>query len=409
MAAGCGRVGWSNNRAVPVRRVDLNDYSLDLAAAADEAAGELAAGRLIVLPTETVYGIAAKPNEAAAAEAINGLRGDRAASPLTPLTPHLASAEELPQFVGNPGPLARRLTSKLWPGPVAIVFTVADAEKQRAAAERLGVEASVLYAADGRITLRCPDDSFAEAVLARAGQPAVLTRLGLPTGSQATRPPTDADLADLPVSAVYDGGPTRYARPSTVVRIEPDGESWSVVREGIYDRRILERLLRKTLLFVCSGNTCRSPMAMAIGRDVLARRLGTTPDNLGEKGYEVASAGSYAMPGMRATGAAVDAVADLGGGLASHRSSPLDVAGIHRADLIVTMGQSHREAVLAMVPSAAKKTVMLDPDGDVEDPIGSSAAHYRQLADRMRGLVEARVPTGFTNDNGRGDEQPMSP
>ena len=82
--------------------------------------------------------------------------------------------------------------------------------------------------------------------------------------------PAIYELQDVPagllspeseIAAALDGGPTRHRKPSTVVRI--DGNAYSVVRAGVIDGRIFDRLADFTILFICSGNTCRSPMAAA--------------------------------------------------------------------------------------------------------------------------------------------------
>jgi len=76
-----------------------------------------------------------------------------------------------------------------------------------------------------------------------------------------------AELGDK-VDLIFDAGPTDYSKPSTILRVGQD--RYTIVRSGIYDERIIDRMLRTTLLFVCSGNTCRSPMAEAIARHLLA-------------------------------------------------------------------------------------------------------------------------------------------
>jgi len=242
---------------------------------------------------------------------------------------------------------------------------------------------------DGKITLRYPDHRVASDVILRAGGPVVLTLPGM-LGPQ---PPLSVDQLNdgiiEQVDLVIDAGPSRYSKPSTIVHVKTNG--YEIVREGVYDARIIERLLRTTILFVCSGNTCRSPMAEAIAKAVISKKLHVPTDDLEKKGISVMSAGSFAMPGARATPQAVDAVQPLGGDLSRHRSRPLTVELIHQADRIYTMGRSHLQAVTALVPSASEKVAPLDPDGDIDDPIGGDVSLYTQVAGHLQKLIERRM------------------
>jgi protein-tyrosine phosphatase len=166
---------------------------------------------------------------------------------------------------------------------------------------------------------------------------------------------------------------------------------YEIVRAGVYDERIIDRMLKTTILFVCSGNTCRSPMAEAIARQYLAEKFKVPADDLERTGYQVVSAGSYAMPGAKATPQAVDAVKNMGIDLSKHRSRALSVELIHQADVIYTMGAGHARAVAAMVPSATTKLNMLDPEKDIEDPIGGDLSLYAEVADQIKALVERRL------------------
>jgi protein-tyrosine phosphatase len=359
-----------------VQILGSTDYALET----QRAAELLSAGKMVVLPTETVYGVAGLLTHSDARNALTQLRGQANAKPFTI---HVARPEDALQYLGEVSAFARRAIRKFWPGPIGLVFDVPEATRIQVA-RNLGLEPADLY--DGSsITLRCPDNQVFADVVQRVNQPVALITAG-PSAQRVT------DLSEeilAQVESVFDAGPTRFSKPSTLLRIHAD--SCEIVRVGVYDQRIIDRLLRTTVLFVCSGNTCRSPMAEALAKKVLADRMGVEPDDLEKKGLIVLSAGSFAMPGARATPQAVEAIKTLGADLSRHRSRPLSVELIHQADVIYTMGKSHAQVVASLVPGAAEKISNLDPDGDIEDPIGGDLPLYSQVAERIKGLIEQRL------------------
>src|SRR5881394_3387921 len=95
--------------------------------------------------------------------------------------------------------------------------------------------------------------------------------------------------AKLGITAIVDDGPTRLGKPSTAVRLNLDG-GYDVLPGGLYDERYVRKKVERVVLFVCTGNTCRSPMAAAIAQDFVARSKSPIPTR-------VMSAGVAAVAG----------------------------------------------------------------------------------------------------------------
>lgn len=348
----------------------------------------LAEGKAVVLPMETVYGVTALLSHPAGRGRLKALR---AADNSKPLTPHLVRSEQAAEFLGPPSELADRMMRKLWPGPVGLQFDV-DAERRRNVAAKFGLGESDLFE-DGTITLRRPDHAVFMDIASAVDGPVAATAA---PGRAADNGRFDsADLAaelDGKVDLIFDAGAPRFNKPSTLVKLSGDG--YKVVRAGVYDERTIRRLMRTTILFVCSGNTCRSPMCEALARKVLSKRFGVEERELEGRGIEVLSAGTMAMGGSRATPQGVEAVQSLGCDLSRHRSRPLTIELIQQADAIYTMSGGHSRAVMMMLPSAAQKVQRLDPENEIDDPIGGDLELYNDLARRLLKLIEARLAEG---------------
>ena len=137
----------------------------------------------------------------------------------------------------------------------------------------------------------------------------------------------------------------------------------------------------RRILFVCTGNTCRSPMAEAVAR----RRAG-------DAAVEFGSAGLHATEGMPASVPATAAAAEIGLDLSRHAASRFTLRGGSAADRIYVMTEAQRRALLQMDPGLRPKVDLLDPDGrDVPDPHGFDIGTYRAARDHIAGAVARRI------------------
>jgi len=349
------------------------------------AASVLASGGLVAFPTETVYGLGAN---AADPDAMRRLRDVKGRHEAKPFTLHIPRRSALEQYVPELTRIGKRLTEKAWPGPLTLVLPVAEPARAPIIEKLPDRKIDSLYH-EGTIGVRCPDSKHAGDVIAEAKVPIVAASANLAGSAAPVRADDVMEDLDGKIDLVLDGGTTRYAKASTIVRVNGDG--YTILREGVYDERMIRRFLTVNLLFVCTGNTCRSPMAAAVCRKLLAERLGCAPEALDQKGYGVLSAGAFAMPGSPASPGALHAMEIRGLDLAGHRAQPVSVELIHTADYIFPMSQSQADLLVQMVPSAGHKIRLLDEKGDIDDPIGGEDSIYEACAERIEAALKRRL------------------
>lgn len=140
----------------------------------------------------------------------------------------------------------------------------------------------------------------------------------------------------------------------------------------------------KRFLFVCTGNTCRSPLAQFLFAR-MAREAGLP--------WTSASAGLGALPGAPLSAGAAHALAERGLVNLAHAARPVDAAALGEADVVYGLAREHVESLKAKFPSAAHKVKLLREAAgltpvDVEDPVGEGADAYAETAAAIEEALE---------------------
>jgi protein-tyrosine-phosphatase/tRNA A37 threonylcarbamoyladenosine synthetase subunit TsaC/SUA5/YrdC len=357
------------------------------------AARTLSAGGLVAFPTETAYALAAS---GLCPEAVAQLDSWPAAEGRGSLQVAVRDAAAALDWVPSMSSLGRRLARRCWPGPVELVW---GEEARQGLVRRLPAPVRAQVCAAGNLGLRIPGHRAILQLLQSFAGPVVLRTIPAPesgpesgeTSPEAVTPEQVVQALGEREALVLADGPSRYGRPATAVRVT--GNTWELLREGIVTRETLGRLSGCMILFICTGNTCRSPMAEALCKKLLADRLSCSPEELPERGFVVQSAGLSAMMGSGAAEEALATAQEFGADLSDHSSQPVSADLVAQADHLIAMTQTHLQLLTRHFPRLGTRPRLLSPEGhDLPDPIGGSLAVYRDCAQVILRHLEHFLP-----------------
>jgi len=337
----------------------------------------LAKGHVVAIPTETVYGMAADALNPVAVERLAAIKGR---SPQSPLVLAMRSSDEILDYVCTWSPLAQRLARRCMPGPLTLVTPCGGDDSL---VSRLPESVRRWIIGDsGCVGFRVVDHPVIVQLHQYLRGPLVLTSANLTGKNPLTLGDEVVEQFGEILPLILNDGPTRYGGASTVVRVI--GNQYEILRHGAIEAAAMNDFAKPLIVLVCTGNTCRSPMAEGLLKHKLA--------NAGHawSGVNVISAGVAASEGAMASQQAVDVMEAKGIDIACHESRPLSDAVMHRADIVLTMTRGHRAAILAAWPEMSDRVFTLRPDGgDIADPVGGSVELYEQCARQIEESLDS--------------------
>ena len=373
----------------------MSPVVIDYRAAADardvvhQAVQALAEGKLVGIPTETVYGLAASALDETAVARLIEVK-DRPEN--QPLALAVKSADDALDYVPGVCDLSRRMARRCWPGPVTLVLQDSHPDSLIRQLPPKVQDAVIL---DGSIGLRVPGHPLVLEILRLLPGPLALTSANRRGGEDPVTAQEVVDRLNSDVDMVVDDGRTQFGQPSSVVSVRD--QNLKVLREGVVSESTIDRLASFMVLLVCTGNTCRSPMAELLCRKRIADQIGCPIEKLEDNGVMAMSAGISAMAGGRPSPEAVSVMNEKGLDLSHHMSQPLTDRLVRHADMILTMTQGHRQVIVNHWPELANRVELVCGDRDVADPIGGPTELYRRCAEQIdTGLAERLADVDFT-------------
>lgn len=313
-------------------------------------------GAIAAIPTETVYGLAVNPDNE---KSLGRLYEVKQRSKDMPISIALADKNKaISEYFAILPPFGYRLIEQFWPGPLTIIYFNKNEEK---------------------IGIRVPSDEVTRELLSKFKNGIYLTSANLSGSKEAMSAVEVENIFDGNIDLIIDAGDTLYRKASTVIDLTL--YPFKILREGVIpEKAIIDIFIKKRIVFACTGNSCRSPMAQVL----LEKYLNEVKPYLAGR-HEIISRGVATVKGLPVSAHTASVLKQKEGiDIAGFTSQVLDRDTILSSDLIFTMEDAHTDRILNFEPTAEgrvfglKKFLPSELEKDIPDPIGKNMAEYEQ-------------------------------